>query len=287
MNDSPTAGAILVELVEGCGFRSPPVRQAGVGLFLAAEWVAVAWLVELDIRSNPNRPQGYAVPVVMLHIGLVAVWFAVAQRRVYERWLGVLAVAMCQAWALSGYIPELNEAVRISPMMVAVATCGYWLGPLVLMLRVLRGTGLRIVCVGEPVVPARPIRRIHGSAIAVCLGLQVASVIATHWLLGGNHHTHDWRQAAIPLAISFVGVALGVLGVPAALRHRGAVRWFGVLAAAVAGVWLVLLCGYATRGDLTWVRVWRDTSAALLGFVPYLHFLWFRVLGYRVATPAE
>ncbi|RIK77198.1 MAG: hypothetical protein DCC68_17765 [Planctomycetota bacterium] len=284
MNDLLTAGATFVE---GYGVRSPIVRRLGAGLFLAAQWAATALFVELDVGANPNHPQGYAAPMAMLDIGLVAVWFALSRRRVHERWLVVLAAAVCQAWVLSGYLPELNETVRISPMMVAVATCGYWLGPLFLMLRMLRSAGLRIVCVGESVVTARPIWRLHGSAIAICVGLQAASAFTTFWFLGANLHALDWRQIAIPLAIGFVGAALGIFGLPAALGDRGAARWLGVLAAAVAGVWLMLLGGYAVRGDLTWIRVWRDTPAAFLGFVPYLNFLWFRALGYRVVTVAE
>jgi hypothetical protein len=46
---------------------------------------------------------------------------------------------------------------------------------------------------------------------------------------------------------------------------------------------LVIVLNHALEGDLSWKRVYRDAAAALLGFVPYLHLLWFRVLGYRVA----
>ena len=85
-------------------------------------------------------------------------------------------------------------------------------------------------------------------------------------------------------AVFAAGVGLAILGIPAALANQYAPRWFGVFVAAIFALALVIISNHALEGDLSWKRVYRDAAAALLGFVPYLNLLWFRVLGYRVVV---
>jgi hypothetical protein len=269
-------------IVTGFGLRSNIARRLGVALFVAGHAARALSLLELDVRLNPTWSQGFAVPAVILNVVSALSWFALTQRGSFLRWAVLLLVFAFDTWIVARCLMGQTLGPAAHTVTAAALTCGFWAAPLAVILCGLRGGGLRVVGIGESIRIVPAAWKIRTAAIQACAVWYVASFAAWLWLVHENERQMDWRILVYPALICAVGAIFKALAVPAALAHQKAPLWFCGLTAAVLAVWFVIIAGYLLRSDLTWIRIRRDSSAALLGYVPYVQLLWFRVLGYRV-----
>lgn len=267
-------------VVSGFGVRSPLGRRIGVALFVLLHVGILAWLVDVDLRLNRRWLDGYPFAAVILHLGLTVVWFFLSPRPAVARWAVVLVVVGLDAALVRFYARRERGLLDLG---LLVSSTGLWIVPLATALGVMRQLGLRVVTTGQE-IDRDPLRSgdwpssIAAGAVVYGVSLSVFLGWVDEWM--------DWDLLIRLLIVQFIftaGVGLLLLGIPAALAHRHAPRWFGGFVLAILALALLIIGYHAIKGDLNWKRFYRDAAAALLGFVPYLHLLWFRVLGYRVA----
>ncbi|MEX2187588.1 MAG: hypothetical protein WD875_12370, partial [Pirellulales bacterium] len=284
-----TFGVSQPELLRGFGLRRSVGRRLGVAVFLGAQIAVTAWLMWRGYLRNQSHPVGYAAFAILNQLGLAAVWFFVSTRRSLTRCAAMLCLLAVHGAIIAWHAPNFDDWLSPDQFTSLLSYAGgFWLVPVAAVMDVLRRRGLRVVAIGDQVYLRAP-RRVWFSA-----GLLVAAVPYAAANVAWVNEIVDWvrTERAEPLALVIpqllcaLGVAFVVLGLFAALEHHRAPRSFLMLVTAVVVLWLAVVAMYAARNDLTWVRIRRDSVGAFLGFVPYLHFLWFRALGYRVAYVA-
>jgi hypothetical protein len=278
--DERDQSATSAMVVTGFGVRSPMGRCIGVALFVLLHVGVLAWLLAVDLRLNRRWLEGYPFAVVILHLGLTVVWFYLSHSSTFTRWAVILLVLSLDAGLVRFYASHEHGLLDLG---LLVSSTGLWIVPLATAMGVVRQFGLRVVTVGQAIV-RDPLRSGDWSSSIAAGAVAYGASLAV--FLGWVDEQLDWELLIRLLSLQFVFAAsagLTILGIPAALAHRHAPRWFGGFVAAVFALALLIVVNHALKGDLNWKRFYRDAAAALLGFVPYLHLLWFRVLGYRVA----
>jgi len=283
--DERDQSATSAMVVTGFGVRSPAARCIGIALFVLLHVGVLAWLVEVDFRANRSWLQGYPFAAVILHLGLTIVWFFLSRRSAFTRWAVLLLVVGLDAGLVRFYARGEDDEFGFGHVVDAIVfSAGLWIVPLATGMSMIRQLGLRVVAIGQEIGrdPLRSGDWVSSMALGA-VGYGVALSVVVGWL----EWRMDWDMLIGLLMLLFIyaaGVGLTLLGIPAALAHRHAPRWFGGFVAAIFALALLIVFRYAWQGDLSWKRFYRDAAAALLGFVPYLHLLWFRVLGFRVAV---
>lgn len=288
MSGSPSdCGA--TEVLRGFGLRGAVGRRVGVAAFLGVQIALTVWLMWSGYQRDQRHPVGYAVFAILAQLGLATVWFFVSTRSNLSRYTAMACLFTMHGAIVVWHAPSYDDWFRVDEFTSVLSFGGgLWLAPLAAVMCVLRHRGLRMVAIGSKV--RFDVQRWS----KLPTGVFVAGVVYVAANVLWVNEVADWistgrlpRWAIVyPQLVYLLGAAFAVLALFAALDHHRAPWWFLILVAAVALLWLLVLALFAARGDLTVVRIRRDSVAVLSGFAPYLHFLWFRALGYRVAFVA-